>query len=81
MPSAAAEAASSTPEMGLAIKPTIPFPTPLKNPLAPYFFAPLNGYKKTPVIPFATPEKMDVTPWTAPSTMCFGFFDLSLSLS
>jgi len=30
-------------------------------------------------MPLATPEKIEVTPYTAPSPMCFGFFYLIFS--
>ena len=55
MPSAVLEAASTTPDKGLRIKPPMPFAAPRKNPGSPLFSAPLTGSVKKPVKPFLTP--------------------------
>lgn len=48
-------AKSITPAVGLVIRPTAPFPNPVKNPSTPCSFAPLIGFVKTPVTPSKTP--------------------------
>lgn len=48
-------AKSTRPAVGLAIKPTAPLPSPLKNPAVPSARAPLIGCEITPVTPSTTP--------------------------
>lgn len=48
-------AKSTRPAVGRAIKPTAPFPNPLKKPSTPSLRAPLNGCVTTPVTPSTTP--------------------------
>lgn len=43
IPYAVFEAASTTPDKGLRIKPPIPLAAPKKNPGNPYFYAPRTG--------------------------------------
>lgn len=47
IPSAALEAASSIPEIGLMINPETPCHVPVKNPLNPRVYAPWIGLAKT----------------------------------
>lgn len=43
-----------SPDTGAATSPTTPWPTPLTNPTAPPFLAPLIGFITTPVMPSLT---------------------------
>lgn len=42
---------SRTPDIGFKARPVIPFKLPIKNPEAPFYFAPFRGWEITPFTP------------------------------